>query len=1014
MAKNQLSYALGLDTQGYQQGLQAAARSTQQFEGDLNDMSAKFFNVRKELRENKRELLTLEAAWRQMTRAERESSMGQNMYQHMQDLIVKGGQLQDVMEDTQETLRNYGSDTRNIDAAKQAFETLGNTVSAVAGAYATLTGDTEAAKRALTMYTTVQSVINAMASLSNILRSTSPLMLMIKRAQDALRASTIATTAVTRTQTTAKVTNTAATVAQTNATEGATIAQAAFNAVADANPYVLLASVAIAAAAAIGIYVAATSKAMTAEEKHQLELKKQREEFKKMQTSVNNSTAKVLSDYKALQIEYNNLKTTHEKNQFLDENKNKFKAMGLAIDNINELEDALINKTGAVVSAIKARAEAEAWGDIYREKLRKKMEKDLNPSRANNRYITRAKEGDSTASISDEEAKALGINKYMERSVATQYGSTTQYLHRQLNATEALLVNIYRAEKAKKAQAKEDEELNKIEDELTSALEKEAEEMKKLGNLTTNNNKGSSDKLKSMIDKLKDEKAKYEKAREDLFDREGNITDKDKFDYYTKQIQAIEKALKKADDILNGTVKSDLQILRDKLEELENLRLFAKTQEEVDNLTNQIEDTKKKIEKEEIRLHIKVDPVIAIKEEVQKKLEDIFTIKIEAKDGFSRKQIDQIADLYKNIPVNQSIQFDASVELDTNALNQAERELGEFSLKLYNTLDNQLQDVKSLLSLDDLDDSTWSMLIDIADELNIKLEEVAETIANLDETSRQRQEKAETITKRADAWGYYGEMIRGVSNSFDALGESNAVVMAQFAMNTAAMIADAVKTIAALQAEAISGGAASAAKLPFPANLAAIATVISTLGAIFASIPKFEHGGTVNVGKTIGTGIINSPYKTGDKNVIRVNGDEMILNKRQQAGMIGKTTISSSEQRTLFSMINSGRLQNYSNSNNSNIKTVTTKLINYNSMQKFANGGVVGNYNTSHYNSSLISNIHGQEVLLNKVQNNSFNNSIDTTKADAIDITLHGETKLRGSDLDIMWKNFNTKTNRSR
>ena len=943
MAKNQLSYALGLDTQGYQQGLQAAARSTQQFEGDLNDMSAKFVNVRKELREAKRELMTLEAAWRKMSRAERESSMGQNMYQHMQDLIVKGGELQDIMEDTQETFRNYGSDTRNIDALRQGFDALGNTISAVAGAYATLTGDTEAAKRALTMYTTVQSGVRAFAALSNALRSTSPLMLMIKRAQDALRASTIVTTSATK--------------AQTVATEGATIAQKAFNAVANANPYVLLATAVIGVVTALALFSDNTDNAAAKQEEFNRKLADGTDKAIAYQNAMYDA-AKAVIGY----LEQVGAASWDVQNAKLDAAKQYVQALEKEVKN---------TKKGANESF-----------EAFSERLKKVQEK-----------LIEAK--NNVAALEDE----INLSRKATQWFIDNWDklNTDKQIQKAISVFQQLRSEYQRG-------SKEYEEMTRRIDILQNKLHP--------NNKNQTNNK-SNEQLKTVLDQLKEQKAQLEKARENLFDKAGNITDKVKFDNYTKQIKEIDEALKRANNTIKSIDYSHLDELNDHLKELEEIRPYLEG-EELDKVIKEIEDTRKKIEKEEIRLHIKVDPIVATIEEVKKKLKEIFTIKIEAKDAFSNEQINQIRDIYKNLPVNSTIKLDTSVELDTNALNQSERELGEWSLKVYNTLVNQLQGVESLLSLDDLDDSTWNMLYDLADELNIKLEEVAETIANLDETSRQRQEKAETITKRADAWGYYGEMIRGVSNSFDALGESNAVVMAQFAMNTAAMIADAVKTIAALQAEAISGGAASAAKLPFPANLAAIATVISTLGAIFASIPKFEHGGVLNGGKTIGTGIINSPYKTGDKNVIRVNGDEMILNKRQQAGMIGKTTISSSEQRTLFSMINSGRLQNYSNSNNSNIKTVTTKLINYNSIQKFANGGVVGNYNTSHYNSSLISNIHGQEVLLNKVQNNSFNNSIDTSKIDAIDITLHGETKLRGSDLDIMWKNFNTKTNRSR
>lgn len=62
----------------------------------------------------------------------------------------------------------------------------------------------------------------------------------------------------------------------------------------------------------------------------------------------------------------------------------------------------------------------------------------------------------------------------------------------------------------------------------------------------------------------------------------------------------------------------------------------------------------------------------------------------------------------------------------------------------------------------------------------------------------------------------------------------------------------------------------SAAKLPFPVNLIAISAAIAGTIALFRAIPKFAGGGIVQ----------GSP--TGDLNLARVNGGEMILNGNQQ------------------------------------------------------------------------------------------------------------------------------------
>lgn len=104
----------------------------------------------------------------------------------------------------------------------------------------------------------------------------------------------------------------------------------------------------------------------------------------------------------------------------------------------------------------------------------------------------------------------------------------------------------------------------------------------------------------------------------------------------------------------------------------------------------------------------------------------------------------------------------------------------------------------------------------------------------------------------------------------------------QTATNTALKGAEATASMAAAGAsgsEAIAGATASGAKMPYPLNLIAIATGIAAVIAALASMKKFATGGIVGGNST-----------HGDRNMVRVNSGEMILNKAQQG--------------TLWSMLN--------------------------------------------------------------------------------------------------------------
>lgn len=123
------------------------------------------------------------------------------------------------------------------------------------------------------------------------------------------------------------------------------------------------------------------------------------------------------------------------------------------------------------------------------------------------------------------------------------------------------------------------------------------------------------------------------------------------------------------------------------------------------------------------------------------------------------------------------------------------------------------------------------------------------------------------------------------AETFNMISQSIGSVTSAFAANSDSMASWAVSSIGniaqmilQLQSLATAKGVASAFDLPFPASLGAVATVISTIASIFASLPKFADGG-----------IVGGSSFYGDKLLARVNSGEMILNKKQQAALYGMT-----------------------------------------------------------------------------------------------------------------------------
>lgn len=113
------------------------------------------------------------------------------------------------------------------------------------------------------------------------------------------------------------------------------------------------------------------------------------------------------------------------------------------------------------------------------------------------------------------------------------------------------------------------------------------------------------------------------------------------------------------------------------------------------------------------------------------------------------------------------------------------------------------------------------------------------------------------------------ESIKSLSNITDAFSSVAAGIM---------------NFIQIQQAAAAASGTASAAAMPFPYNLAAIASVMTTVLSVFANIKS------MTAGKFAEGGIVGGTSYSGDKLFAMVNSGEMILNRRQQgnlANMIG-------------------------------------------------------------------------------------------------------------------------------
>lgn len=177
-------------------------------------------------------------------------------------------------------------------------------------------------------------------------------------------------------------------------------------------------------------------------------------------------------------------------------------------------------------------------------------------------------------------------------------------------------------------------------------------------------------------------------------------------------------------------------------------------------------------------------------------------------------------------------------------------------------------------------DKYWELVKSIKEltqkKLEIEVQIDNDLLSDSDKKIRSIKEGLELSEKIGSDMSSVFSSLGGIFSEFGNKGsDANSKIFQTLGLVSnaiAEMIPHIMTIITAKQAEAIASGSASAAKLPYPANIPAILSIVGVLGSLFASLPKFSGGG-----------IFKGATGIGDYNLAKVNSGEMILNGTQQS-----------------------------------------------------------------------------------------------------------------------------------
>lgn len=317
------------------------------------------------------------------------------------EAAARAGQLKDAIADAAQATRLLSSDTAGLDAGIQALQGLSGAAGVATGVMGLLGVENEKTQQAILKVQSVLSIMNGVQQVANVLNKDSILMLKLKQIwQNASAASTTKETVATTANTVATAANTAGTVANTTVKQAWNVVTAISKALlGDFTGLILV------GAGALATYAIATSGSTDKIDEHNQSLQEAKKRQQEYTDAVATNAGQLVGKYQLLRNEWNNLKTTGEKVEWIKTNANAFRDLGLKVYDLKSAEDVFVNNTSNMVKALEARARAMAAQNMLVKSYERQYSEGK--TRANGYFRNNAKVGQNFRN--DSELRKYGL-----------------------------------------------------------------------------------------------------------------------------------------------------------------------------------------------------------------------------------------------------------------------------------------------------------------------------------------------------------------------------------------------------------------------------------------------------------------------------------------------------------------------------------------------------------------------------------------------------------------------------
>lgn len=862
------------------------ARSTKELLDEMKNLEKggrSVSNYRKQLSKLQRDISDLTINYRAMSDEMKNSDIGRETVIRISELSKEAANYRDAIGDAQQAIRQLSSDTFAFDAAAQGIDLMSSALQTYISFGLNSADTTEKLSRVLgKLKMAEQGAATAIKVLNMLNKDTGVIMQAVGNIQLA------AATKLAK---------------MTQATQKQTIAMKALNLVSKANPYVLLASAIGALAIGLGTYIAVTNRATSASEDAAKATKNFAKALDEGKKEANNTIAKFM----VLQSTWKSLKTEGEKTQWIKDNQDAFKELGLNINDVNDAEKAFVKYSSNIIRAMALRAQAAKLQaqlvEEYQKALDKadKMSQDYDSVNGPYSFGTK-KDWEKAGLIAGEDYKTAFIQGSSTIGQGTQvYEYLTESGIQKMKAAAKKNGEDYMTSFEAGMQGGIDQlnallsEAENLENPLGSIKDDTKETADALkaaeGSLTAANQKLS--EMRTKFEAMADTDPGFAQMKKDVADQEKLVERlKKKYDTIKKggeqQTQNVSR-LSQLREELAGLNKVENKLKEGTAEWDAHYKRVAEIEKEIKDLEGAIDSYKKRINSEPIVLEPIINPID------MPKLVDVpvQTILKRPTNEELRKFYDEIQDKASTIKKDLDLGL-ISPEAAKAMIDSLNKQLEDAGIKAQVGLEFNIDEGEVKSQIQKMVDS-FDGFSNMANGIVGSMNDIYESVSGLGE----RLEEAETGWEAFFAVFQSGmsifqafttlletfDTIMGVVNTIRAAGIATTEADTQA---TKRNTQEKLKNAGATAAEAIAQGTNSAAQIPmvgWAVALAAGAALLAMLLGAMKSAKGFAGGG-----------IVGGNSFHGDKMLARVNSGEMLLNQKQQAN--------------LFKMLDSGKTNN--------------------------------------------------------------------------------------------------------